>query len=314
VTCLAVGGPGSRLVFGGCWDKNIWSWNIASGQPDRKYVGHSDFVKALVCCRLQDQDVLISGGSDKKIIVWNIETGARIHVLQDPSTTMMAVQDLVIDPILTTPNEVVVVSASSDPHIRRWQITVDGYRQLEEAHPDQPSTERLTIQEHETSVYKLRFDLLDDEADLWTASADGTAKRFARSRKFVADDVFEHGDFVRGVIATPQWVFTAGRDEDIKVWDKASGKLYCTLEGHYDEITDMALLLARNGIPKSIVTVSVDRTLRVWPIQQTQIDNLVQEIQASKDSREEVKEEEKASNSMTAEEEAELAALMEDDD
>lgn len=304
VTCLALT-PSASTIFGGCWDKDIWSWDVSTGKPGRRYSGHSDFVKAVLCARISGTDILISGGADKTIIVWDVATGRRLHTLQDPTTTMSAVQHLALDPELTTPEAAVFASASSDPHVRRWKVTLDDAEQLAETFPDRPTAERSTIHEHETSVYRLFFDGEDDGGALWTASADGTAKCLPRARGFVADDEFKHGDYVRAVVATEQWVVTAGRDEDVKVWDRASGKLHCTLKGHYEEITDLVLM----G-PK-VCSVSIDRTVRTWPLGKAKLDATVREIEEAK--VEDAPEEDKAETGLTAEEEAELAALMEDD-
>ncbi|UKZ92412.1 uncharacterized protein TrAFT101_007369 [Trichoderma asperellum] len=311
VTCVAVGGSGNKTVFAGSWDKDIWSWDVETGQPGRKYSGHSDFLKVVVCTRISGKEILISGGADKKILVWDIETGKRLHTLQDPTTTMLAVQHIAIDPVLSTPDAVVIASASSDPHIRRWRITIDGVEQLAEAFHGSPEVERLTIAEHDTSVYKLVYDLESEEGDLWTASADGTAKCLVRSRNFVSDDVFTHGDYVRAVIPTENWVVTAGRDENVKVWDKSSGKLYCTLEGHYEEVTDLILLRDSRGLPEKVCSVSIDGTIRTWPLKKSDLDEVVKKIEESKKP---VEEEDKpeGDNMLTAEEEAELAELMDD--
>ncbi|KAG5996122.1 hypothetical protein E4U52_007286 [Claviceps spartinae] len=316
VTCLALGGKDSKTVFAGSWDKDVWSWHASSTVLVRKYSGHSDFVKTVLCAQLGGQELLISGGADKKIIVWDVETGRRLHTLQDPTTTMLAVQHLALDPILCSRDEIVVVSASSDPHLRRWKITPDGWEQLTECFHDRADTERLTIQEHDTSIYKLVFDADDEEdIDLWTASADGTAKCLIRSRNFVAEDVLTHGDYVRAVQPTEHWVFTAGRDENVKVWERASGKLYCTLEGHYDEITDLVLLRSSHGTPEKVCSVSIDGTIRTWPILKAQLDDVVRQIEVFKQPKKEGEADAVAAageSLLTAEEEAELAELMDD--
>jgi len=54
---VAVGGRGGATVFAGCWDKDIWSWDRESRAARRKYKGHSDFVKAIICARIGEQDV-----------------------------------------------------------------------------------------------------------------------------------------------------------------------------------------------------------------------------------------------------------------
>ncbi|KAL2882524.1 hypothetical protein SGCOL_002265 [Colletotrichum sp. CLE4] len=324
VTCLATGGPSNNTLFAGSWDKAIWSWDIATRRPGRKFDGHSDFVKALVCGRLGDKTILISGGADKKIIVWDADAGRKLHVLQDPTTTMMSLQSLAIDPILSTADEIVLVSASSDPHIRRWRISLDSYAQLPFDHPAREKAaaeEKLTIQEHETSVYKVLFDITGDEVDLWTASADGTAKCLLREKAFTSEDAFEHGDFVRAVALTGDWVVTGGISQQIKVWDRTSGKLYALLDAHFDEITDFVVLRDPAGRSSSDVlcSVGIDCTLRTWPLDRKGLDAAVEEIRVASEAVDgqeaegDKKKEDDKEPLMTAEEEAELAALMEDD-
>lgn len=312
ITCVSVGGPGNRTVFAGSWDKNIWSWDIETRQPGRKFEGHSDFVKAVTCARIAGKDVLISGGADKKIMVWDIASKTRLHVLQDPVTTMLAVQSLAIDPVLSSEEEVVVVSAGSDPHIRRWKVRLTGWEQLADAEPGKPNVERTTIKVHETGVYKVVFDGLGDEVDLWTASADGSVKCLPRGKGFTTEDSFEHGDHVRAVVVTDQWVISAGRDEDLKLWDKSSGSLYCSLEGHYDEVTDLLLLEAGYGYDQRLVSVSIDGTVRTWPLDKAGLDVAVQEQTKAATNGAGDESAERPEDMLTAEEEAELAELMDD--
>lgn len=229
--------------------------------------------------------------------------------------TMMAVQHLAIDPVLSNAESIVVASASSDPSIRRWKISLGGAEQITETFHDRPDAERLTILEHDTSVYKIVFDTDDEDNDMWTASADGTAKCLSRATNFVTADTFKHGDYVRAVVTTEQWVVTAGRDEDVKIWNRATGKLYCKLYGHFDEITDLVLLRNARGVGVKVCSVGIDGTVRVWPLTQNALDEEVKKI-AESESKEDIPEAEEAQGGegmLTAEEEAELAELMADD-
>ena len=308
---MAVGGPSLGTLFAGSWDKNVWSWDLTLRTPGRKYVGHSDFVKAVVCARAGGKELLISGGADKKIMVWDIAPGARLHTLKDDVVNMLSLQDLVIDHAASTPDEVSLISASSDPHIRRWKIRLDGWEQVVETLPDAPGTDRRTILEHETTVYKLVLDQGGDEADLWTSSGDGTAKCLSRIKSFSCEDTFHHGDHVRAVAVTDQWVITAGRDEDIKFWERTSGTLYCSLVGHYDEITELLVLGGPSGPGERLCSVSIDGTGRAWPLGKAGLDAAVEE---QGKPVEEEKKEVGGEGLLSAEEEAELAALMDDDD
>ncbi len=270
-------------------------------------------MKAVVCARIGGKDVLISGSADKSIIVWDINSGSRLHKLQDTTQSMLAVHDLVVDPVETTEEAAYLMSASSDPHLRRWKITLDGWEQVVEPAPDTPGTERRTILEHETTVYKLVFDVEGDEVDLWTSSADGTAKCLSRLKSFTSDDSFGHGDHVRAVAVTGTWVITAGRDEDLKIWDRSSGQLYASLQGHYDEVTDLVLLRRPGTREDRLCSVSLDGTVRTWSLAKASIDALVKEQQDASRSQAPTGKDGRAENAVTAEEEAELAALMEED-
>lgn len=311
---MAVGGPNNKIIFAGSWDNNIWSWDIETRQAGLKYTGHSDFVKTITCAKVGGKDVLISGGADKKIMVWDVATGARLHTLQDSMTSMLALQALVVDPILSSDDEIVLVSAGSDPHIRRWKVRLDSWEQLVDAVPGTPNLERRMLSVHETGVYKIIFDRLGEDNDLWTASADGTAKCLSRGKGFTTEDSFEHGDHVRAVAVTEQWVITAGRDEDLKVWDKTSGALAFILQGHYDEVTDLIVLEAGNGHDERLASVSIDGTIRTWPLDKAGLHAALDEqVKLAANGPEEEKQIGEVSNGLTAEEEAELAELMDEE-
>ena len=265
-------------------------------------------MKAVVSANVGGKNVLISGGADKKIMVWDTETGTRLHTLRDKLDNMLAVQRLAVDPVASTADELVVLSSSSDPKIRRWTISLENAEQVLENADEKDGKE--AIHEHETSVYSMWFDIHDEQGDLYTASADGTAKCLSRVKKWVAEDTYEHGDYVRAVVATEDWVITAGRNEDVKVWDRSSGKLKFTYEGHFEEVTGLVVL---DG-GKKVVSVSIDGTVRTWSL--TKGDLLM--AQKEKEERDkglvkEVPVEDKKAL-MTAEEEAELAELMDDSD
>jgi WD40 repeat protein len=204
VTSVAFSPDGKRVIAG-CWDKTIWSWDVQSRQPQRRYEGHSDFVKTVTCARIGSHDVLISGGADSKIIVFDIVSGEKLQVLKDH---LRGVQDLRCDPITSNHETIRLMSAGSEREIREYTIGVAT------AAVGDP------ILVHETSVYKLYF---DEDGDLWTASADKTAKCLTREGGWKPNMTLEHPDFVRDVVVFEQggWVITACRDEEIRVWNKA---------------------------------------------------------------------------------------------
>lgn len=222
---------------------------------------------------------------------------------------MRAIQFLAIDPIESMADEVVTFSSSSDPQIRSWRISLVSARQMFDEHttsePNQAGHSRRTILEHETSVYKLLFD--SDEGDLWTASADGTVKRLSRARNWATEETIKHGDYVRAVAVTADWIITAGRDENVKVWDRTTGKLFHIYDGHFEEVTGLVVL---DG--SRVVSVSIDGTIRVWSLDRKELEKAIMEKkERAKGPPEDVS---VKATLMTPEEEAELAELMNDDE
>ncbi|KAK5163621.1 uncharacterized protein LTR77_010570 [Saxophila tyrrhenica] len=294
----------TNTLFAGCWDKHIYAVDLKDRKKKaRRLTGHTDFVKCLLATSLSGKPVLLSGGADAATIVWDIETGTQLHKLKGHTK---ALQDLAIDPFslldfATEPlDDFVLFSASSDPHFRRWHISLKSCRELAES-------EDAPVQAHDTSIYKLHF---DTSGDIWTASADKTAKHLVRDRGWEADTTLQHPDFVRDVVVVERAgvVVTACRDEIVRVWDVATGKLVCTYEGHFEEVTGLAVW------ESEVLSGSIDGTVRKWGLRKQEMAKYLEEVEKEKGGEAvEEKKGDKSGSVLTAEEEAELAELMDDD-
>ena len=85
--------------------------------------------------------------------------------------------------------------------------------------------------------------------------------------------------------------------------------------GHFEEVTGLALVGGKEGGAKRVVSVSIDGTVRTWSLDAAEVRKTREE--AEKREMGEVKDEvveERKEGMMTAEEEAELADLMDDED
>lgn len=326
--------------------------------------GHTDFVKCILTTCLRGKELLLSGGADAAVVVWDIESGVKLQVLR--SGHSRGILDMVVDPespafLLSTSvgdeeeknyradegggegqeqkqagPEIHVFTASSDRTIRRFALAFSSPTSTNTANPSKNTVPYLTethpedpIIAHETSINALHFpSSFSDESDLWTASADGTTKCLSRSQSWEPDTELPHGDYVRAVVVDDigGWVITAGRSEEVKVWDKATGKIHHTYSGHFDEVTGLVLLEKRT----EVVSVAIDGTIRGWSLKKEDLaaarSKAVEEAErrergedvvddnegdgeaGSKKTAQEAKE-----GLLTEEEERELAELMEDD-
>lgn len=311
-------------LFAGCWDKRIHAFPLASHtntaagadgeqQPQQQQqqpappplAAHTDFVKCVLTASLDGQPILLSGAADATIIIWDLQTRTPLHKLKGH---VKALQDLAIDPF-SLPEQggaatsFELFSASSDREIRRWFISRTAAYEL-------PESLEKPILAHETSVYKLRF---DGSGDLWTASADKTAKHLIRDRGWEAETVLPHPDFVRDVVVAELAgvVVTACRDEEVRVWGLGSGELVCVYEGHFEEV--MALGLVGRGW--GVVSAGIDGTVRRWGLERGEMGRFREEVERERKGDGDGGGDGKGKGSgvlTTAEEDAELAELMED--
>ncbi|KAK7606373.1 WD domain-containing protein [Phyllosticta paracitricarpa] len=292
--------PKARLVAAGCWDKSKKPTPIAS--VGRLTGAHTDFVKTLLATSIGGLDVLVSGGSDAAIVVWDVAQRAPLYKLKGHARGVLA---LALDPAGYTTRlakqtpAVTVLSAGSDREIRAWRLERGAGREIPDVAP---------LVRHDTSVDALHFDADDD---LWTASADRSAKCLSRARAWQPDTTLAHPDFVRDVVVDEAggWVVTACRDEDVRVWEKASGRLHHTFAGHYEEVTGLLLLPGQR-----LVSVSIDRTVRQWSLKAQDLKGAIEEAELLKQGKPRETEDEKKEIELDEDEERELAELMEDDD
>lgn len=244
---------------------------------------------------MQGKEILVSASADASIIVWDVASGEKLHTLKGHTRAILA---LALDPAdyRTNAESITLLSAGSDREIRRWTIALASASEI------QPSP----IIAHETSIDAVHF---DSDGDLWTASADKTAKCLSRGRDWEEDSRFEHPDFVRDVAIDEEggWVITACRDEEVRVWDKGSGKLHHVFSGHFEEVTGLVLLSGQR-----LVSVSIDATVRQWSLKAQELAKAVKDAEDERLGETKEKEPEKKEGMMTAEEEAELAELLED--
>ncbi|KAF7725244.1 hypothetical protein EC973_000332 [Apophysomyces ossiformis] len=136
------------------------------------------------------------------------------------------------------------------------------------------------------------------------ASADKTVRRWNIETGEV-DTILEHPAPAKSVVVAGPYVITGASDDNIRVWDIASGKLEYTIEGHFDEVGGLDV----HG--STVFSVSLDCSLRRWSITAPALKKYVEEAKQRKEKKQET---EDAVPGLTEEEERELAELMDDSD
>jgi len=299
----------------------VYAWPLphaSTNQPSKIFRGHEDFVKSLVA--IPGTSLLASGSADLKIIIWDTSLGVQVTTVHWHGSSPLAIA------FGGQPSADVyrMYSGDSIGQIVAWDLKLEiPVRNDMVDIPLNRPTEDLIREDggdlkhfrpHDTGVFDIKLLGANiNDVEVWTASADRTS-RLVSLATGATDLILQHPDFVKCVLPIPalSFVVTACRDGDVRIWNSATGELKYRLLGHWAEVT--GIVLRGSGASASLATVGIDGTMRSWCLNKDELETAATEGGALA-ARNWILEEEPAKTSiqLTAEEEAELADLMDDD-
>jgi WD40 repeat protein len=269
---VSVSGDGKRLLTGSN-DKTLRLWDADTGKQLRVFEGHTGPVRAAALSL--DGKRLLSTGDDRTVRLWDAATGMELHK-PGPKDSMFSVA---LGP------KGRAISGSSAGKMRLWDLNTPNFGgQYQVAYRDKAnlaatfSNHSIRLWNAETGKEGHKLTGLGDGALIFCLSANG--KRLASansvaSNQFFADIVrvwdVETGEVLKQLkvkYATCIALSPDGKrivtgcypDGVVRVWDIETGKELRKYEGHTGSVFDVAYF--PDG--KRIVSVSFDRTARIW--------------------------------------------------
>ncbi|MBE3042541.1 F-box/WD repeat-containing protein, partial [Candidatus Bathyarchaeota archaeon] len=269
-----------NILATGSYDTTIKIWNIETGEEMRTLRGHTSAVRTLQF----DGNKLMSGSLDNTIKIWNLQTGECVNTLQYHSGGVIAMHfegkylasgstdgclkvsnfetrqiwcarghdDWVNQVRMDLPSRT-VFSASDDCTIKMWDMDTKQCIRTYKGHLGQ--VQQMTL---------LPDDFEPDEAleamDNVSISS-GTAGKRARCATPEHDDRAAYGPSFEDHPTRPlppRYMLTAGHDNNIRLWEVATGRCVRTMFGHLEGIWGLA------GDTLRFVTGANDSSLKVW--------------------------------------------------
>lgn len=204
-----------------------------NGEHQKTLTGHVMGVWAMVPW----DDILVSGGCDRDVRVWNMHTGASIHTLRGHTSTVRCLK-------MSDANT--AISGSRDTTLRIWDLPTGICKNVLVGH--QASVRCLGI--HGDLVVSGSY---DTTARIWSISEGRCLKTLAGHFSQIYAIAF---DGVR--------IATGSLDTSVRIWDPQTGACNAILQGH----TSLVGQLQMRG--DTLVTGGSDGSVRVWSLRAMQ--------------------------------------------
>lgn len=200
-----------------------------NGNNQRTLQGHVMGVWAMVPW----DDILVSGGCDREVRVWNMATGTGIHLLRGHTSTVRC---------LKMSDQNTAISGSRDTTLRIWDLTTGSCKNVLVGH--QASVRCLAI--HGDLVVSGSY---DTTARIWSISE-------GRCRRTLSG----HFSQIYAIAFDGKRIATGSLDTSVRIWDPYSGACHAILQGH----TSLVGQLQMRG--DTLVTGGSDGSIRVWSL------------------------------------------------
>ncbi|KAI9018730.1 WD40-repeat-containing domain protein [Phycomyces nitens] len=226
-----------KYIVVGCDNHRIEVFDTRTGKKVRSLEGHEGGVWALQFKGGDKRDperVLVSGGCDRDVRVWDLDTGSQRHVLHGHTSTVRC---------LKMKDKRIVVTGSRDTTLRVWDI-------------------KRGILLHALIGHQASVRCLDIAGNMIVSgSYDSTARiwdiQSGRCRHILAG----HYSQIYAIATDGYKVVTGSLDSQIRVWSAETGQCLNILRGH----TSLVGQLQLSGM--TLVSGGSDGCLRIWDLQ-----------------------------------------------
>ncbi|KAF5138584.1 F-box/WD repeat-containing protein 7 [Metarhizium brunneum] len=201
-----------------------------NGDSQRTLQGHVMGVWAMVPW----EDTMVSGGCDRDVRVWDLKTGACLHILRGHTSTVRC---------LKMADANTAISGSRDTTLRIWDIRTGLCRNV--------------LVGHQSSVRCLEI-----KGDIVVSgSYDTFARVWSISEGRCLQTLQGHFSQIYAIAFDGKRVVTGSLDTNVRVWDPTTGECLAILQGH----TSLVGQLQMRG--DTLVTGGSDGSVRVWSLE-----------------------------------------------
>jgi WD40 repeat protein len=235
INSVAFTGDGKFILSAGK-DRQIYCWDLGSGQRERELYGHADDVSAVKCAK--NVNVVLSGSMDGWLNLWQLSTGKCITMMSGHTSSINAV-DLSFDGHLA-------ISGSNDHTLRVWRL------------PSGQCLRVLSGHDHYVRGAVLSPGMRQAVSVSW----DRTLRVWDIVTGKCLKVIEGHTEAIDALAVSPDgaYAITGGLDHTIVLWNLISGEAVKVIEG----ISTRILSLVFSVDQRFIFSGEIDGTINVW--------------------------------------------------
>ncbi|KAG8461351.1 hypothetical protein KFE25_010538 [Diacronema lutheri] len=247
--CYLQWSPDDSQLLTCCTAGRICRWAAATGALERLYAQHEEAVQA--CAWLPDGRHFISGGLDKRLLLWALD-GSVLQAWHGVRVTDLA--------LARSSGQLIVLTA--DQRIRLFPIlaTHDGQPRLSTAaERSLPVARPVTSCALSSDARQLLVSTASDTVELWDLAQAAEASEPTvcyvghRHARFVVRSAFGgHAE---------RFVLSGSEDAQVYIWNRADGALLEVLAGHSGAVNAVAWSPTQHHV---FASASDDHTIRIW--------------------------------------------------
>jgi RNA polymerase sigma factor (sigma-70 family) len=231
--------PDGKTIASRGWEHFVSLWDVATAKELLRLGGHEHYIEGIAFS--PDGRLLATASDDNTIGLWDVTTGKQVGTCVGHSGGVTGVA--------FAPDGKRLVSCGQDQSVRIWDVA--SRRELRQLTGHRDRLNRVAF----ASDGKTLASAGRDEVRLWDADS-GAELHVFRGR----GDTFE----AASVAFSPdgKTLASSGWDNDIRLWDVATGKVRDVLKGHRQRVW----MVAFSPDGKTLASGSFDNTTRLWDV------------------------------------------------